>query len=201
MPVTPHVYCDLDDVKSRLFDEYGEKAVYNDSDNKKISQAISASTRFIENHTHRKFYATDIQERKFTADFNDMCILDDCIEIISVEMDIDGDGVYEWTLSPSDYTIEPANFSELGRPIITIYAKKVKFTTENDGLKITGRFGYSDVTPDDIQEACIINSIRLFKRKDAPLGVAGPGSMGQLKTIPSTDHDVLDLLEFYIRHV
>jgi hypothetical protein len=52
-----------------------------------------------------------------------------------------------------------------------------------------------------VSEACKIQSIRLFKRKDAPFGVVAGGEMQQSMTIPDLDPDVKMLLSPYVRRV
>ena len=70
-------------------------------------------------------------------------------------------------------------------------------------VKVTARWGYQDGTsgqaPEDIQRACLIQSIRLFKRKDAPFGVVGPNEFGQSTILVKFDPDVQMLLDPYRR--
>jgi hypothetical protein len=67
-------------------------------------------------------------------------------------------------------------------------------------VQIVGKFGFSAV-PLPIQEACNIQTIRLFRRKDAPYGISGGAEMGQAIVIPQLDPDVKLLLQAYERMV
>ena len=61
-----------------------------------------------------------------------------------------------------------------------------------------GTFGWSAV-PDAVHEATLLVAARLFKRKDAPLGIqVGKPEFGNL-SIPANDPDVTRLLAPYRR--
>ena len=65
-------------------------------------------------------------------------------------------------------------------------------------MEIIGSWGYASTAPHDIREACLIQASRLFKRKDAPFGVAGTPEAGQMM-LPALDPDVRALLRKYRR--
>jgi hypothetical protein len=62
-------------------------------------------------------------------------------------------------------------------------------------LQITGVWGWAAI-PDDIREACVLLSMRMYSRYNAPLGVAGFSDMGAI-TVRTIDPDVRDLLNPY----
>ena len=64
---------------------------------------------------------------------------------------------------------------------------------------MVGKFGYGATAPKAVSEACIIQSTRLFRRKDAPFGVTGASDMGQASVIARLDPDVRFLLAPYRR--
>lgn len=60
----------------------------------------------------------------------------------------------------------------------------------------------SILTPlDAIQEACLLLTARLYKRKDAVLGVAGNTALGQITTAVPEDREALALLAPYVRRL
>lgn len=64
-------------------------------------------------------------------------------------------------------------------------------------VQVTAQFGWSAV-PYEVSEATILKAASLFKRKDAPFGVAGFGEFGAVR-ITRNDPDVIDLLGDYTR--
>jgi hypothetical protein len=51
--------------------------------------------------------------------------------------------------------------------------------------------------PTAVKQACVIQSSRIFKRLDSPLGVAGFGDMGAIRVGRYLDPDVEQLLMPY----
>jgi hypothetical protein len=62
---------------------------------------------------------------------------------------------------------------------------------------VVGTFGWPSV-PDPVAEATLLLAIRLFKRPDAPLGVAGFGELGAVM-VRGSDLDARNLLLPYMR--
>ena len=60
-----------------------------------------------------------------------------------------------------------------------------------------GTFGWSAV-PDAVEQACILQAARYFKRADSPMGVAGFDAMGVVR-LSRIDPDIATLLEPYCR--
>jgi hypothetical protein len=54
--------------------------------------------------------------------------------------------------------------------------------------------------PIAITQACVIQSSRIFKRLDSPLGVAGFGDMGAVRVSRYLDPDVQQLVAPYVKH-
>ena len=63
-------------------------------------------------------------------------------------------------------------------------------------VELTAVFGFLTV-PIEIKQACLIQSSRLFKRLDSPLGVAGFGDMGIMRVSSRIDPDVAQLIDTY----
>jgi hypothetical protein len=66
-------------------------------------------------------------------------------------------------------------------------------------VQITARWGWS-FCPPGIEEATLLVATRLFKRKDAPYGVAQFGDIAAVQIV-RTDLDVQELLQPYVRDV
>jgi len=64
-------------------------------------------------------------------------------------------------------------------------------------VQVTGTFGW-DAVPDAIEQACILQAARYFKRADSPMGVAGFDAMGVVR-LSRIDPDIATLLEPYCR--
>lgn len=66
-------------------------------------------------------------------------------------------------------------------------------------IHATGQTIYIYRYPDAVREACLLEAIRLYRRKDAPFGVAGSGEFGQTGIVARTDPQVLFYLAPYRR--
>lgn len=166
-----------------------------------IEKAIEAASRAIDNYCHRWFYATGSLTKYYTATDSETVFTDDIQSITSLTTDNDGDRTYSTTWETTDYDLMPYNagFSSwIERSPVGDYY----FPTNKKGVKIIGTFGYcaTATPPKPIQEACILQAVRLFKRtKDAPFGIAGASDMGQAIAIAKLDPDVELLLQPYRR--
>lgn len=170
-----------------------------------IEKAIEAASRAIDDYCHRKFYASGSETRYYTATTWVILFLpDDVLTISALATDDNQDRTYDTDWETTDYDTYPLN----GSPITHIeVAPGGDYTFPKGlakGVKITGTFGYcaTATPPKPIQEACLLQAVRLFKRtKDAPFGIAGASDMGQAVAIAKFDPDVEMLLSPYRRLV
>ena len=121
---------------------------------------------------------------------------------LAVELDADGDGVFETSLSASDVVPEPLNADSAGDAFAwTALAVADPYSWPvggvRPGVRVTARWGYSAV-PADVEQATLIRAAALFKRKESPHGVAEFGEFGPVR-ISRNDPDVMALLERYRR--
>jgi hypothetical protein len=65
-------------------------------------------------------------------------------------------------------------------------------------VKLTAVYGWPSV-PIAIKQACVIQSSRIYKRLDSPLGVAGFGDLGAIRVTRDLDPDVAQLVAPYRR--
>lgn len=194
-------YCTLAELKSRL-----GISVADVDDDSVLEAVIESTSRLIDDFCNRRFYTTAEDEtRYYTAQRSDYILPDDIISVTTLATDDDGDRVYENTWQATDYDLEPYNAALDGQPYT-----KISAAPEGDytfpkgvakGVKVTGKFGYAATAPKPVQEACLIQASRLFRRKDAPFGVTGAAEFGTTTLIARLDPDVKMLLESYRRIV
>jgi len=192
-------YTSLDILKSRL-----GIAVTDTDDDTTLEAVITAVSRWIDRYCGRRFYTTTSDEaRYYTAVQSDCLLTDDIVSVTSIATDEDGDQVYETNWAATDYELEPPNAALDGEPYTTIRVSpngNYSFPTGVlRGVKVVGKFGYAASAPAPVQEACIIQCSRIYRRKDAPFGVTGDPEFGQTAVIMRLDWDVKYLLETYRR--
>lgn len=169
-----------------------------------LESTIESVSRLIDNHTGRRFYA-ETDTRYYSPVSLDAIYTDDIITVTTLKTDDDNDGTFETTWATTDYLLMPFNAGENGRPYTWIetsgYGNRAFPLGVKRAVQLVGSFGFATTTPKPIVEACKIQAIRLFKRKDAPFGVIAGGEMQQGVTIPDLDPDVKALLSPYVRRV
>ncbi len=189
-------YTTLATLKARL-------GIADIADDATLEAVITAVSRWIDRYCGRRFYTTASDEiRYYTAAQSDQLLTDDIVSVTGLVTDEDGDRVYETTWAATDYDLEPANAALDGEPYTAIR------TTPNGshsfpvdvarGVRITGKFGFAS-TPAPVEEACLIQCSRIYRRKDAPFGVTGSPELGQATVIMRLDWDVRYLLDTYRR--
>lgn len=186
-------YATLAEVKSSL-------RITDNVDDSLLETAIESASRLIDGFTARSFSNAGTAVRHFAATDALNLIIDDAITVTKVEStDEIGDTYTEWTAN--DYQLEPVNSRADGlyspytgiRAINTYTWPVVDYQAL---VKITGTWGWSSV-PTAVKQACVIQSSRLFKRLDSPLGVAGFGDLGAIRVGRYLDPDVEQLLMPY----
>lgn len=183
-------YCQKADLISRLV---AENATPSGTDELIMEQVIEGVSRGIEIYCGRRFY-TASETRYYTAIDDDELMIDDLVSLTTLQTDEGGDRTYEYTWQTTDYDLLPDNAALDGTPYTSIavspdgdYSFPVGV---RKGVKVVGYFGYSTLVPAQVREACLIQAARIFKRKDAPFGVAGNADLGELRVIPKLDQDV-----------
>lgn len=169
-----------------------------------LEMAIESASRAIDGHANRYFYSSGTATRIYTADSYDLVQIDDLAgTAITLVTDPNADNTWADTWTTTDYQLEPVNgiVDGLNVPYTRIRAIGDYSFPMNDGealVKVTGVFGWSAV-PTAITQACVIQSSRIFKRLDSPLGVAGFGDMGAVRVSRYLDPDVEQLVAPYRR--
>lgn len=182
-------YCTLDELKNRL-DLAGNES------NAVLEQIVEAASRQIDGWCARSFYA-ETATRVVSASHAYEIVLDrDLISITSIATDDNGDRVFETAWSPTDWeTMGDAPFAA----IYTAQNGARAFPFGRNRVQIAGVWGYAATVPSPIREATLLLAGRLWKRKDAPFGIAGSADHGELQTLPGMDPDVKQLIQPYRR--
>jgi hypothetical protein len=199
--VLVNCYCTLQEVRDQLGDA-GNKISQT-----LLEKAINSTCRAVDRWCGRRFWRdATTSTRRYVADDQRTVWVDDISAAagVVVASDAGGDGVYEttWTVG-TDYQLEPLNadvvaagdtgdafafwqVSAIGTRWFPVWA------TRRPGVQVTARFGWSAM-PDQVSEAAVLKAVSLYRRKDAPFGVAGFGEFGVVR-ITRKDVDVVDLL-------
>jgi hypothetical protein len=201
-------YCTLAEFRAKL-----SLNAANTATDTQLEQIIEAASRWIDRYTARRFYGK-AESRYYTAVDTQVLPVDDLTSITALKTDVDGDGVYETTWSATDYNLRPYNAALDGKPYTDIEVSENSNETFpvviRKGVLVQGTFGYVASTnaatgcPDPVHDATLLLAERLFKRKDAILGIAGSVALGQQPVrIPSmtADPDISALLSPYRRLV
>ena len=171
-----NAYVTLNAVK----DELGRSDVANDA---RIEAAINSASRHIDDYTGRRFWQdSTVVAREFYAD--DALELQSSVDAVLdistttgliVKLDDGDDGTFSTTLTiNTDYVLTPANAADDGEPFtgIRLVDGLYRFPSSSSnrpGVQVTAKFGWASV-PDPVVQACLIQSVLLYKATDAALG-------------------------------
>jgi len=160
---------------------------------------IADVSRMIDNETHCQFYVDSVASaRYYTPGYDYLCFTDDFAVVTSLKLDLDGDGTYETTLTTQDYWGMPVN--EAAKSWLQLKpARAYSFSLDPNSVELTATWGRA--TPGVIREACILQSSRIYARREAPLGVIAVNGEGQSTVIGSLDPDVHKMLLPYLKRL
>jgi hypothetical protein len=195
-----NAYCTLADVKTALRIPAADTV-----DDAMLTMAINSASRQIDGVADRVFYSTTTV-RDYVPESSILCMTDDIQTITKLETS-SGDG-FNVEIPATDYQLEPLNGVAGGIPtpftriratgafLFPVYSTR-SVNLDEATVRVTGTFGWSSV-PDAIEQATILLAIRIFKRLDSPLAVAGFGDMGVVR-VGRVDPDVEALVHPYKR--
>jgi hypothetical protein len=187
-------YCTLAQVKAAL-------RLTDNTDDTLIESAIQSASRRIDGYCNRWFYKTaQTPIQVYPASIYECGVLNDIANnSVTVKIDSLGDGSYATTWTQGQqYQIEPLNTAITGKPyrrIVCINGYSFPFANDKPLVQVTAQWGWNAV-PSDVEQACILLSMRQFARLNAALGVVGFADMAiQVRAV---DPDVRDLLNQYV---
>ena len=198
-------YCTVNELKSALRISVGDTV-----DDALLDNCIGAASRLIDGYCNRQFWAySSATVRVYQANTEYVCDIDDIYSTSGfiLKTSTFADGNFDVTWATTDYQLEPLNGVLDG---LTWSYNKLRaigdylFPTVNANygeqalVQVTALFGWTSI-PEPIKQACIIQSSRIFKRYDSPLGVAGFGDIGAIRVSRFLDPDMAQLVEPYRR--
>ena len=188
-------YATLADVKAAL-------RITDNVDDALLEISIEAASREIDGWCERFFYSTSATRVYLPTD-GLTTHTDDIQSVTTLKVDTGGDGVFDQTWTTSDYQLSPLNgiaggietpfntVSAIGDYLFPIYQPR-NVEAQQASVQIEGVFGFASI-PTAVKQACIILSMRQFKRYDSPTGVMGFGDLGVMR-VGRVDPDVEKLL-------
>jgi hypothetical protein len=186
-------YASLADVKAAL-------RITDSVDDSLLEMAIESASRLIDGYTYRYFYNAGTATRDFVAEDSYLTIIDDLISISELKT-TDEIGRAYTTWNAEDYQLRPVNGKQDGlnvpyTSILSVDNLLFNKLGEQALVRVTGVWGWTAV-PIAIKQATVIQSSRIYKRLDSPLGVAGFGDLGAIRVGRSLDPDVEQLVMPY----
>jgi hypothetical protein len=188
-------YATLNEVKQAM-----SIPVSDTVDDTMLEIAIESASRAIDSYTGRNFYSSGTASRYYSPTSNAVCETDDIAEFVHLKtLDANDQFTVAWTAT--DYQLEPLNgiADGVATPYTRIRAIGDYLFQQLEGeatVEVRAVFGYSAV-PIEVKNACLIQSSRLMKRLDSPLGVAGFGDIGVIRVSSRIDPDVAQLIDSY----
>lgn len=188
-----------------LRDELGDTG--NNLPVTQLERAINTTSRAIDKYCGRRFWQdATVKTRTYRPTESDIAWVDDISTTtgLVIKTDTSGDGSWSTTWASDDYELWPDNADMDDAEyawwkIIAIDDQSFITSSRRKSLQVTAKFGWSGI-PDEIERACLLKAVSLFKRKDAPFGVAGFGEFGAVR-ITRKDPDVIELLSNHIKYV
>jgi len=196
-------YCTPEEVLTRM----GRTDTLNVETIDTVTDAVSAATAAIDEDTHRTFDTTGVDEtRTLPRSRTGRLDIPDLISLTSIKIDDNDDGVFETTLTASQYELDKwhvANyFDESGDravwpyEFVTLLNRAWPTGSRRNVIEIDGTWGWPTI-PAAINQACSILATRLMQRMTAaPFGVQSFGGEAT-QSIRSTDSDYLALIHPY----
>lgn len=188
-------------------DELSEHMGGADLNDAGADRAINAASRWIDEHTGRKFWLDPANalttlvyrpEDPYTAWVNDIGSTTGLV----IKTDSNGDGTWATTWASTDYQLEPVNpvgaFSY--SRIVAIDRYTFPYHCRRMTLQVTARHGWSTV-PDGVVTAALLISAALYQRRESALGVANAGGdFGPIRVSRFVDPDAARHLEPFRRY-
>ncbi len=172
-PVSTNLYATVATLKTRL-------GISDTDDDTTLGLVLSGVCRAIDGHCGQRFYMDASASVRYYTAHDKSC-------------------VYAQTWAATDYDLMPSNASGRDRPytwIETAPDGDYNFPTRSLGVKLTAVYGWPSV-PSAVSEAALLWAERIFKRKDAPFGIASFIEAGEMRLIKEIDPDVQ---RYSVRH-
>lgn len=153
----------------------------------RLETAIEAASRMIEAECRRKFTPDSVVSARVFYPLSSYRVYVDDISTTTgliVATDPGNDGTFDVTVASTDYQLEPLNGVRDGItwPYTSILAVESTWwpCTTRASVQVTAKWGWPAV-PVDIEQACLVQAVALFKAADAPFGATGTIDGGVLR--------------------
>jgi hypothetical protein len=194
-------YTDLASVKLAL-----HLSTTDSVDDVVLNALMSTASREVDQYCDRYFgqlgSTLTPQERRYRVRNQGTVYTDDLVEITDIGIDYTGYGETFSSLGAGAVIPAPVNAAEFAEPhpyTSLIPKPSTVMPMEWGWVKVSGIFGWPAV-PKAVKDATLLQTIRLFKSRDVPLGlVGGADSLGVLRLPGGLHPDARMLLEPYKR--
>ena len=171
-----------------------------------LTRAINATSRAVDRFCGRRFWQdSTVQAKVYRIDDPQIAWVDDISTTtgLIVATDTTGDGSYATTWTSDQYQLEPLNADTESTAhawwrIVAIDTELFPVHELRTTLRVTAKFGWSAIA-DDIEEASLLKSASLFKRRGAVFGVESFGEFGGVRISAARDPDVAALLHPFVK--
>jgi hypothetical protein len=171
-----------------------------------LEMAVESASRLIDSYSNRTFITIGTATRYYATHDPYVVQIDDARNIIEVQTSSSEDGIYDidFDMTPQTGDIQPEPLNDYIGGLVWPFTRlravnDYVFPIDRETtVKVTAVYGWPAI-PATVKQACVIQSMRLFKRLDSPLGVAGVGDLGILRVSRGLDPDVAQLIEGYRR--
>ena len=188
-------YATLSDVKLAF-------RITDNVDDTLLELAIESASREIDGWCERVFYNAGTATRVYIPTDSFYTETDDLISLTTLKTSTTGES-FDNTWESGDYQLEPLNgisggltghpatrIRAIGNKIFPLWDPR-NINSHEATVQVTGVFGWSAV-PTAVKQACIILSMRQFKRYDTPLGITFD-ELGAMR-VGRVDPDIQNLL-------
>lgn len=194
-----HGYCTLAQLRAHLGDGSSNLS------EALLTRAINATSRSIDKWCGRRFWQdSTVVVRTYRPDDPYIAWVNDISTTtgLVIKTDTTGDGTFATTWATTDYQLEPLDADDADAAyawwrIVAIDRYTFPTPVRRPTLQVTAKFGWA-ITPDEVEEACLLRAAAVFKRSEAVFGVAGFGEFGVVR-IGRQDPDVVELLSPFRR--
>jgi hypothetical protein len=197
----PTLYATVEELRDELGDTTNQTL-----DTGLLEKAVRATSRAIDDWTGRRFWLDPAPSvREFTVVDSRVLRLPDVGAKTGfvVKTGRQSDGTYASTWAATGYLLWPLNADADGGAYswtqlrAATSALPLPMVPGWPTVQVTARWGWSQIPP-QVNEATILKAVSLFKRKEAPWGIAGFNEFGPVR-ISTRDGDVIDLLQNFER--
>lgn len=188
-------YATLNDVKAAF-------RITDTVDDSLLELSIESASREIDGWCERVFYNAGTATRVYIPTDSFYIEIDDLVSLATLKTSSTGTG-FDNTWEAGDYQLEPLNgvsggltnhpatrIRAVGNKIFPLWDPR-NINSHEATVEVRGVFGWSAV-PTAIKQACIILSMRQFKRYDTPLGITFD-ELGAMR-VGRVDPDIQNLL-------